>query len=403
MISFQPAPAEVIDSSRAWIAAWGVALANGVAFGIAYSFGTFFDAMADEFGADRGSTAVIFAITLLLFFGFGAISGPLSDRVGPAPLLIAGTVLFVAGLLATSVVDELWLGYLTYGVGVGLGGGCFVAPLTGAAGALFEKKRPTALGVVATGNGLGTLALVPFAEWLISNEGWRVAYRSLAVVMAIAGILGVFAIVRPPQRPATKDARDTSTNRALLAMPTFRKMFVAGFLMSMALLSSFAFIVPFAKDNGISGSTAAWAMSVVGLTSIVGRLGLTSLSERVGPLRIFQLMLALQPLAYVLWLITDGSVALLFVFASAIGVTYGGFVAISPEVAITLFGADNVGRLLGLLFLSFGVGGLLGPPLAGWLDDAAGQTPVILGAICIVLTALAVALTIDKPDRLGAT
>ena len=63
------------DSSGAWIAAGAVALVNGMAFGTAYTFGTFFDSMADEFGAERGATALLFGITLLFFFGFGVVSG----------------------------------------------------------------------------------------------------------------------------------------------------------------------------------------------------------------------------------------------------------------------------------------------------------------------------------------
>ena len=91
-----------LDSPRAWGVVAGAALANVIGFGTVYSFGAFFDAMAAEFGSGRGATALVFSLTILLFFGFGAISGPLADRFGPRTMVLVGAVLFCSGLLATS-------------------------------------------------------------------------------------------------------------------------------------------------------------------------------------------------------------------------------------------------------------------------------------------------------------
>lgn len=391
------APATVIDSNRAWLAAVGISIANGIAFGTAYTFGTFFDTMADEFDANRGSTAIIFALTLLLFFGFGLVSGPLSDRHGPLPLLLAGGTLFVVGLMLTSIVNQLWLGYITYSMGVGLGGGCFIAPLTGAGGALFTKRRAAALGVIATGNGLGTLILIPLSQRLIEEYGWRVAYRWLAIIGLVGFLLAALTIVRPPARPAVagQPAAAASTSK-LIASPVFRSLFGASVFMSMSLFSAFAFIIPFATDNGVTSGRAAQIFSIIGLSSIIGRLGLTGLVGRLGPVRLYRLMLVFQPLAYAIWFLADGSEAILVLFALVLGSTYGGLVAISPEVAIHLFGLTNVGRLIGLLFLSFGIGGLIGPPAAGWLAEASGQRPVIVAVIIVVVVGLVLSSGMTK-------
>ncbi len=403
-ISTAHASESVVDSSRAWLAVVGIALANGIAFGTAYTFGTFFDAMAEEFDANRGSTAVIFALTLLLFFGFGLVSGPLYDRHGPLPLLLAGGGLFVAGLLLTSIVNQLWLGYITYSLGVGLGSGCFVAPLTGAGGALFTKRRAAALGVIAAGNGLGTLVLIPLSQRLIDDYGWRVAYRWLAIIGLVGFVIAAFAIVRPPARstggsqPATTD----STGE-LVADPVFRSLFGSATFMSIGLFSAFAFIIPFATDNGISSGRAAQIFSLIGLSSIVGRLGLTGLAGKLGPINLYRLMLVFQPVAYAIWFLAEGNEALLVLFALVLGTTYGGFVAIAPEVTITLFGTANVGRLIGLLFLSFGMGGLIGPPAAGWLADASGQRPVIVAVVVMVVIGLVISAGMTKRALAPAT
>ena len=82
-------------------------------------------------------------------------------------------------------------------------------------------------------------------------------------------------------------------------------------------------------------------------------------------MRLLQGCLAVQPVAFLLWLVAGGSYPLLVVFAVLLGVGYGGFVALGPEVALGYFGVVGLGGVMGLVFLAFGLGGLLGPPLGG--------------------------------------
>ncbi len=385
------------DSGRAWLACVGAAIANGVAFGIVYTFGAFFDEIRAEFDAGSGPTALIFGLTLLGFFGFGAASGAWFDRVGPRPLLAAGGALFVASLLATASVDRIEAAYLTVGLGMGLGGGLFVAPLTAVIGGLFDRQRVTALGVVATGNGLGTLVLVPLADALISDHGWRTAYRWLAVIAAAAFVFGLATVPRPPARsgPAPLRIRNVEIARD----PVFRRVFVVSMLFGIGLYIAFGFVIPFAERNGVDGGTAARTLGLVGLASIVGRLGLTGLARRLGAIRVFRSALAAMVVAFALWAVAGGDVALLTVFAVVLGVAYGGFVAIAPEVMLVLFPRWPPGRVLGLMFLSVGVGGLIGPPLAGVLDAAGwAEAAVIAVPLALVLVAIVVARGLTEPD-----
>ena len=122
-------PMAHLDSARAWRVAAGAGIASGTGFGTAYTFGPFAEAMAEDFGSGRGPTALVFGITLLLFFGLGVVSGPLADRVGARRLVIGGGALVAGGLALTSQVDAIYAGYLTIGVGVGVGGGMIASPM----------------------------------------------------------------------------------------------------------------------------------------------------------------------------------------------------------------------------------------------------------------------------------
>jgi MFS family permease len=391
------APAE-LDSPTGWRVALAAAVACGTAFGTVYTFGAFFDAMADDLDAGRGSTALVFGVTLFLFFGFGVVSGPVADRFGPRRLVLGGAVLLSAGLALTSQVDDVALGYLTYGIGVGLGGGLIVTPMYAVAGGWFVRRRAVAMGVVATGNGLGTLLLVPLAERLIDDHGWRSAYRSLAVLDLVVLVAAGLLVLRPPVPPAPPALERM---RVVAATARFRRLFVVGLLFSVSLFIAFGFVVDFATDDGVSKSRAALLVGIIGASSVVGRLGLTSVSGRVASVRILQGCLAAQPVAFLLWLRAEGSYPMLVAFAVVLGVAYGGFVALGPEVTALLFGVVGLGGVLGLLFLSSGIGGLIGPPLAGWLADTYDGRAVPI-TLALVVSVVAFALSLGIPTRAPA-
>ncbi len=387
--------AHLIDSGRAWVAAVGVALANGLGFGIAYTFGTFFDSMAEEFGADRGSTALMFGITLLFFFGCGVVTGPLFDRVGPRPLLAVGGTIFVLGLLATSRAPNLWAGIASYSIGVGIGGGIYVAPLTASIGRMFVRLRPAALGLVAVGNGLGVLILIPLTEQVISTNGWRRAFVVLAGIVAVGLAVAYLTTVRPPRQIVPQIQ---PTARSIVARPGFMALFVAAVFASIALFIAFGFIQTFAIDDGVAVDTAARLMSLVGLTSIIGRLGQVRLVNTLGAVGVLRTALVVQAAVYVIWLRAGGSVGWLTVFVLLFGAAYGAFVSVTPEALIRLVGMEGIGKSMGLMFSSFGIGGLIGPPLAGWLaDSTTGHSVPISITIGLVIASFGVLTFAPNP------
>jgi MFS family permease len=392
MVSSGSSPRAAIDSRRGWTVAVGAAVASGTGFGTVYAFGAFFDAMGDDLASGRGAVALVFGVTLFLFFGMGAVSGPLADRFGPRGLALAGAALVSGGLAASSRVDSVVMGYLTYGVGVGLGGSLIATPMFSTTAGWFVRRRALALGVVATGNGLGTLVLVPLAERLIDAHGWRDAFVLLAAIDLTLLLGASLVIARPPVPPPPPAV---ARMRAVAATPAFRRLFFTGMLFSVALFVAFAFIVDFATAEGVSSRRAALLVGLVGAASVIGRLGLTTLSNRVHAVRLLQACLAAQPVAFALWLAAGGRFGLLVTFAVVLGVAYGGFVALGPEVAAVLFGMSGLGGVMGLMFASAGLGGLIGPALAGWLADAtSGRVVPILLSLTVSVLALLLSLTI---------
>jgi len=283
-----------------------------------------------------------------------------------------------AGLVLTAFAPSIWVGYATYGLGVGVGTACGYVPMVAAVGATFDRRRALAIAVAVSGIGVGTLAVPPVAALLVGPLGWRRTYvvfgaASLLVLATCAGLAGT-PTAAPPQRHG---------GRRVLRSREFGLLYASGLCSSFALFLALVHLVPYATRLGVASVPAAGLVSVVGVGSAGGRVVLGGLAERLGAVRTFQVSIGLLLISYVAWYLAPGYAALA-AFALALGVGYGGWVALSPSVLAELFGAAGLGGSLGLLYTSAGVGALLGPPFAGFLVDATGTyRPAILAAIAL--------------------
>ena len=379
-----------------------------MAFGTVYTFGAFVEAMADEFNAGLGATSIVFGITVFLFFGTAIVSGRFYDALGPTPLVIVGGLLFCSGLIGTSVVDYLWQGYFVYGIGCGLGGGLFVAPLFALAASWFQKYRAVAQGLVATGPGLGTLVLVPLSQVLIEDLGWRYAMRWLAIIAGIAFFFGLLLVKRAP---AMKLGNPKLHKKLVIRTGTFWRMSISSVLFSTALIGSLGVIIPFAEAEGIDTRRAGLLLSAIGASSILGRLVLTSFARRLGSVRLFKIAFFGLPIAYGIWLLSledylslseDGRFLVMLGFATLLGISYGGFVALMGDVVAHLFGLVGIGSVMGLLFFTAGLGSLIGAPAAGFLADYSDARflPILVMLIISALGALLLLPMTRHPVRL---
>ena len=378
------------DGATAWRNVVAAFIAMFTVFGVAYSFGAFFKPMADEFGAGRSAAAAVFSITACIYFLSGSVSGWAVDRVGPRKVLLAGAALMSLGLVATSRVNALWQGYITYGLGVGFGVACGYVPMVAVVGGWFERHRSTALGISVAGIGLGTLSVAPLAASVIDAHGWRTTYVVFGVGAAVLLALSAALSSRPPgsigDLPRLSDAVKTQA---------FVSMWISGFFLSMALFQVFVFLAPYAEDQGVSRVGAATLVGAVGGSSIVGRIGLGFVADRLGRIRTFQACILAMGLSYFIWLMSE-SFGPLLVFALVMGVGYGGFIALSPAVIADLFGTAGMGGVVGLSYTAAGVGGLIGPIAAGRVIDAHGYGAAIGASGMLALLAF-VALMWLKP------
>jgi len=361
-------PPDLPDSRRAWVVAGAAFMVGFVVFGAVYSFGVFLKPMAADFQSSQAATTVLFAATGVAFYLIGPVTGHMGDRLGPRVMIALGAGLMGAGLVLTAFITRLWVAYLTYGVGVGLGAACAYLPALAIVGGWFERKRGTALGIAAAGTGGGTMVVPPVASALIEHLGWR----ATAIVLGLGCMLllaGSAVCVRCP--PLAVGGNTQPLGRAVFSS-AFVTMYVSWVLATMALFVAFVFLPAFAVSHGIDQTSASVLLSIIGGMSILGRVGIGIASERVGIAGLFKAAVFVMGASYGLWLSVTAYPGLV-AFAVILGLGYGVRIALVPAVLIELFGLQHLGTLLGIFFTATGVAAVLGPLLAGVIIDATGS------------------------------
>ena len=145
---------EISDGRRVffgWFVVGGAFTILFLGFGIAHSFASFFDEFEADFEASRGDISLIFSIAGFLYFSLGAVSGPLSDRLGARPVVAFGIILIALGLFMASFAISLWQVYLTYGAAVGVGIGFSYVPVGGCVATLVCTSTGVCDGVGGCG------------------------------------------------------------------------------------------------------------------------------------------------------------------------------------------------------------------------------------------------------------
>ncbi len=381
-----------------------------ICFGIAYSFASFFDGLEMDFQASRGDISLVFSIAGFLYFSLGALSGPLSDRLGSRPVVAFGMSLIAGGLLASSVAQSLWQVYLSYGVAVGVGIGFAYVPSVGVLQRWFVRRRGLATGLAVAGIGVGTLVVPPISRFLVETLGWRGAFQALAGVTLVIGLAAAWMLYPSPgARGLYPDGDGTPVGEGAsmsglplgvaLASRPFWLLFTASAIASLGMFVPFVHLVKFSVDHGHDESWSIFLISLIGVGSMSGRIILGGVADRLGRHRAVVTMFIGLALVQSWWYLSTSFWALA-VYAVVFGLFYGGYVALAPALAADYFGVKNVGGILGVLYSGTALGNLVGPVAAGFAFDLSGgyELPIAASASASFL-AVAVILLLCSPAQ----
>lgn len=427
--------------NRWWVVGGGILIQ--LCLGAIYAWSAFTGKLtADPFNFTKTRTQIIFSVGLLAFAVVMAlVAGPWQKKAGPRKVAIAGGLVLGAGYVLAGLSGNSFWGILLGvgvlgGAGIGLGYVCPIAALV----KWFPDKKGLITGLAVAGFGFGALIWIKLTSgfkfgpvdltpgWAgLYGMGWTVSnvFILYGILFAALVVLGSLALVNPPAGwmpagwtpPAAATAATTGgVNFGAAQMahtPQFWIVFLTFLVGATAGLMVIGVIQLFGRDAlTASGIEAVQANTIAGtamglfysLLNGFGRIIWGSASDRLGRKNAIALMCLLQGVIMIAFYFIGGREWGLYLAAAVIGFNFGGNFALFPAITADYFGNANVGTNYPWVFMSYGVGGVVGPILGGIMGDAKAWMWAFIpaGAACLLM-ALVVGALLRPPAAKAST
>jgi len=286
-----------------WIIVSIFFIIGSVLSGIRLSFGVFLKFIENDFILSRANTSALFSVSTILGSIFAVLGGWALDRYGPKRIVLLMGISTGASLLLTSQMTTAWQLFITYSLLLAIGTGAIYVVTMATVLRWFDKQRGLALGIAGSGVGLGMIIMPPLATYLIINFGWRMAYLYIGMIALVIVIPLSLFIKHKRSESSTPsdsktDAKETGIKTAVIDKPEqlsaslslmeaaktksfWLILFIWIFFASSSLLI-LTHLVPHITDIGFSEIQAATIASIIGGISILGRILMGIMSDKIG-------------------------------------------------------------------------------------------------------------------------
>jgi len=375
-------------------------------YGCQYSYGIFFTELRTDLGWTGTMVSGAYSLFMVVHGITYLLAGRFNDRHGPRLALMISIIAVCAGYALMSTVTAEWQLYTFYGVIIAMGLSFGYMPVVSSVPRWFVRRRGTALGITVAGIGMGTLVFAPLAQLLIFKFDWRLSYLILAgLFVTIAFPVSRLMKLDPAEKgllpygieqtAGVTEAGDNSspstvdfTVRQAIKTKSFWLLFTMYVLALVPVQMVMVHLKAYAVHWGIAEMTAAVALGLVGGVSIIGRIAMGSVSDRIG--RKVSFIISFISMAVIMvWLMKARQPWQFYLFSAIFGFGYGGFVPLLPATVGDWFGMKFHGSIFGMLSLAVAIGGAAGPLLAGYVFDSFGSydIAIIVGAAALFVAA----------------
>lgn len=371
-----------------------------VILGSIYAWSFFQKPIVEQFGWSNSQVAWVFS-TSITFLGLAAAWGGINlPKYGPRKLAMLGSIMwgasFVIGGYALSIHN---LPLLIIGVGViggiGLGLG-YVTPVV-TASKWFPDKKGLVTGMVVMGFGFGALVMSKIlapAVLNITGNSLVVSFYYIGVIMLVLGFCAAVFVVPPPADyvpagytpPAAAAGSASSapiTAKEAVMSGKFFLMWIVFFINITAGIMLIGFQSPMMQDiySKYDPTKDAVALASIGATLIaitsifngVGRFFWGSLSDKIGRVQAFRLILFTQIIVFGLLMFISNPYIFGALFCIVL-LCYGGGFGTMPAFVGDVYGPVLMPVVYGIILTAWSTAGIVGPQIAAIMKDTFPET-----------------------------
>ncbi|MBL8312864.1 MAG: MFS transporter [Rubrivivax sp.] len=373
-----------------------------LSMGIRHGFGLWLAPITMDRGWTRETFAFALAVQNLTWGLAGPLAGLLADRFGAFRVLIAGSVLYAAGLVLMALATSglAFTGSAGLMLGLAQSGTTYAIVYGVIARNVPADRRSWAMGMAAAAGSFGQFLMVPVETWLISSQGWQNALFVLGC-LALA-IVPLAWGLREPVTPALHDGHRQSVGSAIreaFAYPSFRLLMAGYFVCGFQVVFIGVHMPSYLKDHGMAPQVATVALALIGLFNVFGTYAAGVLGQRRAKRHILAFIYLARAVAIVAFLLAPLSPWSVYLFSAVMGLLWLSTVPPTNAIVAQIFGVQYMSMLGGFVFLSHQLGSFMGAWLGGKLHDATGSYDLVWW----IAVALGVfAALINLPVREGA-
>ncbi len=358
-----------------------------------YAWSEFVPALTKSYGLSTAQTQLIFGVLIAVFTVSMVAAGRLLNRVGPRWIAAVGGLAFGSGYWIASQSDGSFV-FLLLGIGIvtGIGTGfCYVCPLSMCV-KWFPKRKGLVTGIAVAGFGGGAVLLSYLAETLFSR-GMEVLAIFKFISILYGGLIVLAAL--PLHMPKGETAKRHPIEFHVLTRDLFFWGLALGmFAGTFAGLLVIGNLKPMILWAGVSSSFATSAISAFAAGNAIGRISWGWVTDKTGANAIPMSLAFLAVMVLLSWTFmatATGAIAL----SALLGAGFGACFVVYAAQTASHYGADHLAAIYPLVFLFYGVSGLVGPWLGGLIyDKTESYSGGLLLSLVILLLSTAGSLTL---------
>ncbi|MBI2115758.1 MAG: MFS transporter, partial [candidate division NC10 bacterium] len=213
---------------------------------------------------------------------------------------------------------------------------------------------------------------------MLTGLGWRGTFLWLGIGFFAATMIGSFMLKNPPAgykpegwTPAPPSAKVAATTydyppSEMVKTPQFPLMWIGYCLGTSAGLMTISQLIPFARSVGLPATAATLTLLIGAIGNASGRIFSGWLSDAIGRLQTLRLMILVSAIIMPI-LANTSTIGVIYVLLFVVYYCYGTQLSVFPSTTADFFGTKNLGVNYGWVFTAWGVAGIVGPMIGGYM------------------------------------
>ncbi len=356
-----------------WVVVFAATIAVGAAYGEVGTIGVLLAPFEAEFAEPKASISLAYTLLSIGAAIGGLLAGRLADRLPARWIVMAGAGAMGLGSMAIGFQADFMAMKIIYLLIGFLGFACLYSPVLTVVSLWFRKGHGLALGIVTAGGALGQAVVPVLFQGLVVEYGWRSACMILGCIY-IAGLIPLAALLEKPQSSSYGAASSTALPARWPVHPAISITLVGVAALFCCVLMGVpsVHLISFARESGLSMTTGASLLTVTMLAGCVGRVLTGLLIDRMGSLRSYAIVSAVQTVG-VYCFPQMGALWALYIVAVIYGFGFGGALTAMVCAVRDALPSKHVGSGMAMvaMFAWFGMG--LGGYQGGLCFDLTGN------------------------------